>query len=352
MNDAKKRRIATVGGDGVIRLEEQNLPPLGDGAVLVEVHASLVSPGSELGGWRGLSRRRRSPDSGIEPKPFGYANSGVVLEVGGGVDRFEVGDRVCCMGGGYACHSDYAVVPHHLCVHLPDEVTFAQGAYGHLAATALHALRRNAPEFGEYTAVVGLGLVGQLAAQVHRLAGCYVIGWDTVDLRLETARRTGIDAAVNSAEENAAEATAAFTGGAGLDSGVMAFGGDGTEAFEQLQGCLKRAPDGPRAGRIVIVGGTTIDYAAATFNVDIRRSARTGPGYHDEEWEHGADYPKVYMRWTTRTNLELCMRLIAEGKLQVDPLTTHTIALEDVEKEVERIVGEPDRILGVVFRCH
>ena len=131
----------------------------------------------------------------------------------------------------------------------------------------------------------------------------------------------------------------------------MAFGGDGTEAFEQLQGCLKRAPDGPRAGRIVVVGGTTIDYAAATFNVDIRRSARTGPGYHDEQWEHGADYPKVYMRWTTRTNLELCMRLIAEGKLQVDPLTTHTISLEDVEKEVERIVGEPDRILGVVFRC-
>ena len=54
---------------------------------------------------------------------------------------------------------------------------------------------------------------------------------------------------------------------------------------------------------------------------------------------------------STRTNLELCMRLIAEGKLRVDPLTTHAIPLENVEKEVERILGEPDRIPGVVFRC-
>lgn len=45
------------------------------------------------------------------------------------------------------------------------------------------------------------------------------------------------------------------------------------------------------------------------------------------------------------------MRLIAEGKLQVDPLTTHAIPLENVEKEVERIAAEPDCILGVVFRC-
>ena len=53
MNDLKKRRIATVGGDGVVRLEEQDLPAVGEGTVLVEVHASLVSPGSELGGWPG-----------------------------------------------------------------------------------------------------------------------------------------------------------------------------------------------------------------------------------------------------------------------------------------------------------
>ena len=352
MNIPEKRSIATLCGDGHIRLAEQDVPPLEAGRVLVEVHASLVSPGSEVGGWRALKRLRESPDPDRVPAPFGYTNAGVVIEVGSGVDRFAPGDRVGCMGGGYACHTDFAVVPHHLCVPLPDKVTFAQGAYGHLAATALHALRRNGPGFGEYVAVVGLGLVGQLVAQVHRLAGCYVIGWDSIAQRLEIARRTGIHAVVNSETENARDATRTFTNSHGLDAAVMAFGGDGTEAFNTLQRCLKRAPDGHYTGPIVIVGGTKVDYGAATHNIDIRRAARTGPGYHDEQWEHGADYPNVYMRWTTRTNLELCMRLIAEGKLCVDPLTTHTIALNQVDEEISQIIDNPDDILGVVFQCH
>ena len=57
------------------------------------------------------------------------------------------------------------------------------------------------------------------------------------------------------------------------------------------------------------------------------------------------------MRWTTRTNLELCMRLIAEGKLNVDHLTTHTIALDQVDEQITRIIDRPDDILGVVFEC-
>ena len=148
MNDARKRQIGTIGGDGIIRFEEQDTPPVKHGTILVEVHSSLVSPGSEVGGWRGLASQRNNPNHDRKPKHFGYANSGIVRQVGVGVNEFKVGDRVCCMGGGYACHTNFAVVPHHLCVHLPQEVTFAQGTYGHLAATALHALRRNDPEFG------------------------------------------------------------------------------------------------------------------------------------------------------------------------------------------------------------
>lgn len=55
------------------------------------------------------------------------------------------------------------------------------------------------------------------------------------------------------------------------------------------------------------------------------------------------------MRWTTQTNVELCLRLIAEGKLNVDTLTTHTIALENVDEEISTIVDEPEKILGVNF---
>jgi len=345
-----KRIVAARMGDGRIGLVEQDVPELRPGTVRVQVHASLVSPGTELGGWRALAAERDKPRPDAEPRPFGYANAGVVQAVGEGVERFKPGHRVACMGGGYALHTNHAVVPHHLCVALPDNVTFAQGAYGHLAATALNGLRRGGAELGEHAAVLGLGVVGQLTAMLYQRAGNFVIGWDTIRRRVEIARRWGIDAAVVVGADDEVAATKAFTRGEGLDTAVLAFGGDANAAMQAVYQCLKCTPDGHPVGRVVVLGGVRFEYGRGPItNADIRRAGRTGPGYHDEAWEHGPDYPPVFMRWTTRTNLELIMRLIGEGRLNVDCLTTHTIPLADVEAAVAAILDAPDEILGVVF---
>lgn len=346
---ATKRIVAALYGDGRIGLIEEDIPPLRPGAVLVEVHNSLVSPGTELGGWRGLRQRVENPDATRAPQPFGYQNAGIVLEVGPGVDEFRPGDRVACMGAGYALHTNYAVVPHHLCTALPDGVTFAQGAYNHLAATALQALRRGEPQLGEYALVVGLGVVGQLTAMLYQLAGAYVIGWEMIPLRLEVAARWGLHRVVLVGAEDEVEATRAFTCGYGLDSAVFAFGGNGDHALARTTECMKLSPDGHRMGTIVVVGGCSFTYPSTTTNMDIRRASRTGPGYHDESWEYGAPYPPVFMRWTTRTNIELCLRLMAEGRLAVDCLTTHVVPLEDCEAVMSDLVADPDAILGLVF---
>lgn len=346
------RHVAALTGDGRITLIEQAVPPLREGAVLVQVHASLVSPGTELGGWRQLAAQRAAPQPLPAPKPFGYSNAGVVVAAAGpNAAEFAPGDRVACIGAGYALHTDVAVVPHHLCVRLPGEVSFAQGAYAMLAATAMHALRRGQPEFGEHCAVVGLGLVGQLTASLYQLAGNEVIGWDSIGFRCAVARRRGIRTTVTAGQEDEVAATGTFTRGEGLDAAVLAFGGEATKAVDALERCFKHTPDGHRWGRIVVVGGCTFQYPSRTTNLDIRRASRTGYGYHDEAWEYGAPYPPVAMRWTTRTNLELCMRLIAERRLDVDALTTHTLPLADVEEGVAALLDDPDRVLGVVFQC-
>ena len=348
----QKRLVAVQGGNGTIKVMEQDLPELAKGTVLVKVAASLVSPGTEVGGWHSFAEQKKKPIPKKE-QPFGYSNTGVVIGTADGITEFKIGDRVACIGAGYALHTDYAVVPHNLCVPLPENVTFEQGAYAMLFATAMQTLRRGQPEFGEYTCVVGLGIVGQLTARLYQLAGNYVIGWDINPARVGLAQKWGIDAVRE--DENGPAATYNFTHGDGLDAAVLAMAGTCDETVDRLVKCMKHTPDGHAVGRIMIVGWPEFTFGSKSQiggmnNIDIRRCSRTGAGYHDLEWEQGPDYPPVFMRWTTKTNLNLCMRLISEGKVNVDGLTTHFIKLAVVEHEINKALADPDSMLGVVFK--
>ena len=105
-------------------------------------------------------------------------------------------------------------------------------------------------------------------------------------------------------------------------------------------------------GRIVIVGGANINhgFAASLGNVDVRSAARTGPGYHDEAYEHGREYPRVFVEWDTQRNLAECLRAVADGRLKVKPLITQEIALEKIGEAVDLLVEEPEKGMGVVLK--
>ncbi len=343
----EQRKLLAIDGRGRIVVMAEPVPDPGRGQVLVEVKASMVSPGTELGG---VPQRRQNP-SDDAPRPFGYANAGVVIGQGGGCEDIPVGTRVACMGGGYAQHATHACVPRNLLVPVPESVALDHAASVHLVATALNAVRRAEPEIGEHAAVVGLGPVGQFTCQWCRLAGCHVMGLDRLDMRLERAVEAGLACAVNVTEGDAVEAADAFSRGYGMDIGVIAFGGDGTEAFQLLVKMMKQAPDSHKMGRIVIVGGATVAhrYAAGLGNLDVRSAARTGPGYHDEAWEHGADYPPVFVPWTTMRNLEECLRFVETGDLLVEPLITHRVPLNEAPEACEDLIERPGAALGVIL---
>ena len=354
------RTVLTLHGDGTFKRLETQMPALDEGMVLIKTKASLVSPGTELkgptsrgtkaaGGWRGLRELQLNPDENLETKPFGYANAGLVTAVASNVKGLAVGDRVAAIGAGYAQHADYAVVPKNMVLHLPENVSFEQGAYGMLLATGLHALRRGDPNIGEYVAVAGMGIVGVLTARLFQLAGCYVIGWDTIQARLDRARELGIDETALVLSEDEIEKTKEFTKGRGLDISVVALGGDATKPAHALEKCMMVTGDGHAMGAMVIVGGAEFPFTRSLTNMDVRRSSRTGPGYHNKAWERGRDYDEVLVRWSTRSNLELCFRLVAEGKIAVEKLTTHRVAFETLEEETKEITKDPDSILGMVF---
>ncbi|MBT3268311.1 zinc-binding alcohol dehydrogenase [Candidatus Poribacteria bacterium] len=342
------RKVVMLDGAGRIWTAEEEMPAPRDGQLVVEVVASMVSPGTELGGVR---RRREEGSGSASGRPFGYTNAGVVIGTTGDCSDFHVGDRVGGMGGGYALHATHACIPHNLCAKIPDGVPFEHAASNHLAATALHAVRRGRFALGESIAVAGLGLVGQLACQIAKIAGVYVVGLDRFPLRVEIARRVGAPASVNVANDDPEETVARVSRGQGLDGAIIAFGGDGTEAFKQLRGLLKTTPDGHKMGRIVIVGGASIQhgFAAGAGNIDVISAARTGPGYHDDAYEHGADYPPVFVPWPTRRNLELTLRFMAEGRLDVGSLITDTVHIDDASDACDKLIESPGDALGVVF---
>ena len=345
---SQTRKVVMRNDAGQIWTEEQETPAPKQGQLLVEVHASMVSPGTELGG---IKRRREKPGSGTSQRAFGYTNAGVVIGKEGDCDEFQIGDRVAGMGGGYALHATYACVPHNLCAKIPDTVKYEEAASIHLAATALHAVQRGRIRIGENVVIAGLGILGQFASQIAKTAGAYVVGLDRLPLRLGIAENAGIDIAINVSETDPVPIAQEFTRGYGMDCGIIAFGGDATSAFQQIRAMLKTAPDTHKMGRIVIVGGASIThgFAAGLGNVDVISAARTGPGYHDEDYEHGADYPNVFVPWPTQRNLELALRLMAESKISVEKVITDIVPIDEAADACEKLIQDPNTALGVIF---
>ncbi|MCK4820698.1 zinc-binding dehydrogenase [bacterium] len=344
---SKKRKYVVKDEKGVISVEEGLIPELSQGQILVRVRASLISPGTELGG---VMNARKNPGKKKKKTAFGYSNAGEVIDVGAGCKDIQIGTRVACMGGGAALHATHACVPRNLCVPIPEGVSYQEASFAHLGATALQAIRRAELELGENVAVLGLGIIGQMCSQLAKIAGCHVISWDSLPLRLKKAEKI-TDQVVNVKENDAVSLTDEFTRGYGIDAGFICFGGEATEAFKQLVACMKTAPDTHKMGRIVIVGGANIThtFAAGLGNIDIRSSARTGPGYLDESWEHGRDYPSVFVRWTTQRNLEEILRWIKEKKIDVKSLITDEMPLIQAPEACEKLIQHPAQSLGVIL---
>ncbi|MFA7230536.1 MAG: zinc-binding dehydrogenase [Victivallaceae bacterium] len=343
-----KRIVAIYSGKGEVSTREEELAELKENEVQIKVHASLMSPGTEIASINGL---RKTPDTAPD-RIFGYSNAGEIIAVKGNVKDLKVGMRVAAMGTVGAHHANYANVPVNMVVPIPDCITYEQAVYACLGATSLQAVRRTTPELGEYGMVLGLGIVGNLAAQLSQLSGARVIGWEGFAARIKMAKKCGIKKIVSFKTQNPVEETKAFCAPYGADFAIMAFGGEATEAFESVKSCMKVSADTHAMGRIVLVGGCKINVGGGAYsgNLDIKAASRTGAGYKDLEYEYGKDYPAAFVQFTTQRNLREIIQLIAEKRLLVDPMTTHCIPLEEVGKAAELLIQHPDKAMGIVLK--
>ena len=331
---------------GRIELGDVPAPAPAPGRLLVATAASAVSPGTERASL-GLARKslvataRERPDlvrrvlelarregplaawrrvrerlSG--PLELGYSSAGTVLEVGEGLgDLFRVGDRVACAGTGHAVHAELASVPGALAARVPEGVSLEAAAFATLSAISLHAVRQAEVGLGERVGVIGLGLLGQLAVQQLRAAGCRVAAFDLVAGRAARAEAAGAELALAADAEAQVKAALAWSEGRGLDAVLVA------AAAPDESPMAAAAAMARERGRIVALGLVPFGLPrelAYEKELELRMARSYGPGRHDDDFElRGRDYPYGFVRWTETRNLEAALRMMDEGRL--DPLS-------------------------------
>lgn len=361
--------------DGETSVVEVPVPSPKPGMALVRTAASLVSAGTErmlveFAEKSLFGKARSRPDlvrqvldkarrEGLlttveaafnrldQPMPLGYSSAGTIVAVGEGPGDhgFQVGQRVACAGGGYAVHAEYVLVPHNLLIQLPENVDFESAAFTTLGAISMHGFRLAEAQVGETVAVIGLGLLGLLAAGIAQAAGCRVLGIDLDPRRVKLAENFGVQAC---SRAEAVEAAQSFTRGKGCDAVLICADTSSNDPVE-LAGEIAR----DRAN-IVAIGAVGLDIPRKIYfakELSFINSRSYGPGRYDPSYEEGGvDYPIGYVRWTEGRNMQAVVDLLASDRLDVRPLITHRFSIEHAPQAYDLITGKgEEHFLGVLL---
>ena len=275
---------------------------------------------------------------------LGYSGAGVIIEKHSTVTDLEIGERVA-YGGEATGHAETIITGRNLVVKIPENVPFEHACFTTLGSIALNSVRIANISLGDRVAVVGLGLVGQLVAQLARLQGAVVFAVDLKRDRVELARQMGAQYAF---EGGVRERVLAATNGKGVDCVIVAAAAKSAAPCQlALQLCRDR-------GRIVVVGAVEMSFPWGEMymkEIQLFLSRAYGPGSYDPVYEkEGHDYPFPYIRWTENRNMEEFLRLVGQGQVQLQPLITHQYPLDEAPLAYQTILDPASGSLAVVLR--
>lgn len=360
---------------GIVSIEDVPIPQLKKGFVLVRNETSLISTGTEggtikLGKMSLLGKARARPEQVKKviqalktegllttvnavkrtldlPIPLGYSCAGVVEKNSPGAGDISEGTPVACGGAGMALHADYVVVPRNLVVPIPEGVPFHRAAFTTVGSIALQGVRIADCRLGEHVAVIGLGLVGLLTAQILKASGCHVLGIDVDQRRVEWANKTGICNAVTRGDEGIYDRMLAFSGGYGADAAII------TAAVANNDPIVLAGEIVRQRGRVVVVGRTVMEAPRETYlfkELQLCTSYAYGPGTGDTSYEmDGYDYPIGYVRWTENRNMQCFLDLVKERKIDIDQLMTHKLPIEKAPNAFDLIENRDENTIGIVL---
>ena len=340
--------------------------------VLVRTVASVISPGTEravtaLAQASLLAKARARPDlvrqvirkartdgfsttrQAVRSRlatdlPLGYSAAGIVLAAGPAVTGVRVGQLVATGGAGKANHAEVQAVPGLLCATVPDGVPAGDAAFTTVASIALHGLRQAGAGPGSRVVVLGLGLIGQLAARLAIAAGCEVAGIDPAEHPRRIAAGSGV-LALDECGDATTDQILGWSRGRGADAVLVCAAGRSSAAVMRAPAlCRDRAA-------VVVVGDVGLHLDRAPFykrELSLRFARSYGPGRYEPSYEAwGVDFPAGQVRWTEGRNFEAVLDLLAGGRLTVSDLVTHTFGIAEADAAYRLIEERAEPYLAI-----
>jgi len=316
-----------------LRIEDVEVPEVEAGEVLVRVKAATTC-GTDL-----KIFRRGYVEKVIKlPTVFGHEWAGEVVEVGEGLDWPKKGMRIragnsapclhcsMCQKGKYnlcenmiwlwGAYAEYIKVPARMVLvnmqEIPQHVSYEEASITEPLACVLHGAEEAGAKLGDTVTIVGAGPIGLLHLLTAKRKGAgKIISIDLVEERLNFARKLGADETINAGKENLVEKVRRLTGGYGADIVVEAIGLPAT--WEQ-------------ALKLVRKGGTVLEFGGCPPGTEIKV---------DTELLH---YGEVTVRGafhTTPLHFKKALSLIASRTIDVRPLVTRKMKLEEIKEAFE-----------------
>ena len=360
---------------GKVIAENIPAPNVSKGCVLIKVHYSCISAGTEMSSVNTTKKSliKRAIDSPEEVKEVldfikvngvqktiqkirgvidggkqtGYSVSGEVISIGEGVINFQVGDKVAAAGAGIANHAEYVDVPTNLVMHMPNELDYKLASTVTMGGIAMQGVRRADLRFGESCVVVGAGILGLLSLQMLKISGVRVMVTDLDEHRLQLAKQLGADLCINPTKEDAVKTANNFSGGHGVDCVLFTAATSSSKPLsDSFKMCRKK-------GKVVLVGVVGMEISRGDMyakELDFQISTSYGPGRYDPNYEEkGLDYPLPYVRWTENRNMTEYLQLLAEGKITIESLIDVVYPIEKVDEAFQSLEVEGQKPIIVLL---
>lgn len=344
-------RVVQFTGPRKVEVAEHEREPLPPGHLRVRTRYSGISAGTELTAYRGTNpyltrtwdpeaRLFREGAAGIAypVAGWGYSEVGEVTEVSPESADLPgtpaVGDLVWGIWG----HRSEGVVPvERMAGHtLPDGLKPLAGAFARVGAIAYNAVLGAEIHLGEDVAVFGQGVIGLLATRLAQLSGARVTAVDALAVRLAHAREHGAEITLNAREDEVAERVHEATGGRGADSAIEISG-----AYPALHEAL----------RSVAVGGRVV---ASGFYQGDGAGLRLGDEFHHNRAQLicsqiGGVPQQLAGRWSVERLQQTFLRLVAEGKVEVEALVSHVVPVAEAAEAYTLLDERPAEALQIVL---